>query len=259
MGIQLSYIKRVGKNSIWAPYPGSEVLPQSHSCYEVVFYDNGCSGITTIDGKEHKFNAGDIAFIHKNTVHSEQHFSSGLICFFGFTFDENDLPTIPENGTYSNMWDLKSIFYTMLKESINQEIGYEEILTLKIQEILLLLQRKINTRINFTKNMTFVKNYVDDNYMQSINVESLAKMTGYSIAQFRNLFTNAYGTSPKNYIIDTRCKNAAELLQKTSYSCTEIAYQCGFSNSGQMTQMLKRKYGRPPLHIRKHGLPRENV
>ena len=83
MGIQLSYIKRVGKNSIWAPYPGSEVLPQSHSCYEVVFYDNGCSGITTIDGKEHKFNAGDIAFIHKNTVHSEQHFSSGLICFFG--------------------------------------------------------------------------------------------------------------------------------------------------------------------------------
>jgi len=179
--------------------------------------------------------------------------------FFWFTFDENDLPTIPENGTYSNMWDLKSIFYTMLKESINQEIGYEEILTLKIQEILLLLQRKINTRINFTKNMTFVKNYVDDNYMQSINVESLAKMTGYSIAQFRNLFTNAYGTSPKNYIIDTRCKNAAELLQKTSYSCTEIAYQCGFSNSGQMTQMLKRKYGRPPLHIRKHGLPRENV
>ena len=41
------------------------------------------------------------------------------------------------------------------------------------------------------------------------------------------------------------------ILKTTDLSCTEIAYQCGFSDSGQLTKMIKNKYSTTPTKIRK--------
>ena len=92
----LSYINKIDASSIHAPRPGKEVPQQSHTCYEVVFYDNGCSGVTEIDGVEYKFNSGDIAFIHKNVLHSEKHFSDGTLYFFGFDVIDDKAFYIPK-------------------------------------------------------------------------------------------------------------------------------------------------------------------
>ena len=248
----LWYINTVSQNSIHAPRPGYEVLPQKHNCYEIVFYDNGCSGITTIDGIEYKFKAGDVALIHKDVIHSEKHCSKGTLYFFGFNFSGEPPESFPENGLYSNIWDVKSIISAMLHEQINQAPGYQNMLSLKIEELLLLIRRKVSSGTNTVKNLKFVKNYIQENYMQDVSIENLAKMSGYSVAHFRKLFTDEFGVSPKNYLMDIRCKNAVDLLQNSELNCTDIAYLCGFSNSTQLSKILKAKYGCSPLKIRKN-------
>ncbi len=249
--LNFQYIRKADYKSMPGPRPGYKVPDQSHPFYEVVFYDQGCSGTTVIDGVEYRFKEGDVAFIHKNTVHSEEHFSNGVLYFFCFDFTLEPPIKLPKNGLFPNIWDLKMHLNVMHKESINQHMGYKKILALKVYEIILTIQRKRNTDTNHTKNLNFVKNYMDSNYMQNITVESLAKMTGYSLSQFRNLFTKTFGMSPKKYIVDIRCENAAKLLKSTSISCTEIAYRCGFSTSNQMSVLFRKKYKKNPLDFRK--------
>ena len=251
LNIELSFIRKCDSSSgIYRPRPGYTTTVQAHDCHELVFYSTGCSGVTTIDGIEYKFKAGDVAFIRKNVIHSEKHFSDGALYFFGFNLPKSPESSLPQNGIYDNMWDVKLLFNVILKESINQEYKYEEMISSKINELLLVLERKNNITAKPVKNLSFAKNYIDENYMQNISIESLAKMIGYSTVHFRSLFSNAYGVSPRTYLTDIRCKNAVELLKNSTLNCTEIAYQCGFSNSGQLTVMLKKRYNKTPLKIR---------
>lgn len=78
-------------------------------------------------------------------------------------------------------------------------------------------------------------------------------MTGYSTDHFRHPFHASFGISPQNYIIRQRCEKAVELLKNTTYKCTDIAYKCGFSDSGQMTKLINRIYQKTPQQIRREN------
>ena len=215
---------------------GRIVDTQTHNCHEIVFYDRACNGIATIDGVKHKISAGDVSVCKKCTPHSETHFSDVECFFFGFNCDEEI-----ENGVYHDVWEVKSIIKSIIQESVEQKYEYEAIIDLKIREILFLLKRSINSAEskNKTKSLFYCKNYIDENYMQKINISDLAKMTGYSLDHFRHLFYRNFDVSPNKYITQKRCEKAVELLSSTSYKCVDIAYKCGFFDSAQMTKILK--------------------
>lgn len=226
---------------------GYVVDTQAHNGHELVFYDRGCSGIVTINGVEHRITAGDVSFCKKGVSHSEKHFSDVECHFFQFDCD-CDIA----DGVYHDVWDIKPIILGIIKESINQDYEYENIIKLKIREILCLLKRNSYTfDSKKPKTLFYCKNYINENYMQKLSIDALAKMTGYSTDHFRLLFTQNFGTSPYNYIIQKRCENAVKYLTETSYKCIDIAYKCGFSDSGQMTKMLKKIYQKTPQQIRK--------
>jgi len=226
---------------------GRIVDTQTHNCHELVFYDRGCNGIATIDGVNHKISDGDVLVCRKSVPHSETHFSDVECFFFGFDCDEEI-----ENGVYHDLRSIKPVIESIIQESIEQKYGYEEIIDLKIREILLLLKRSINSSEygNKTKSLFYCKNYIDENYMEKINISYLAKMTGYSLDHFRHLFYQNFGMSPNKYITQKRCEKAIELLTSTSYKCVDIAYKCGFFDSSQMTKTLKKHYRKTPQQIR---------
>ncbi len=246
--VQLKYIHK---------YPqikdGYVVPPQVHSCHEVVYYGESCTGTTMIDGKEYHFNPGDIAFMSKNTVHSESHTRDGALIYFGF--DANPSLFLPPNGVYHNMWDLKPIINSILCEAVNQEDNYEYMINLDIQKFLLTLARRTSLTLvaKSAFSLKYIRNYIDENYVQNINFSSLAKNTGYSEGHFRRLFTEAFATSPQNYLISVRCEKAVQLLKDTSMSCTDIASRCGFADSNQLSKMIKKNYGMTPSQIRKEA------
>ncbi len=243
---KLRYIHKFG-----GAVPGHQVPPQSHACHEIVYYGNDCAGTVTIDGITHSFVGGDIAIISQNIVHEETHTGKGTLFFFGFKV--NDPALLPPDGVYHNMWDIKPIINSMLQESVNQQPHFEHMLRLDLQKFLIILSRRTQTRLN-TKSITslkYVKNYIDENYAQNIVLTSLANSVGYSLGHFRRMFLSAYQVSPQSYLINLRCEKAVELLETSSLTCTEVAYHCGFSDSAQLSRLMKKKYGMSPLQIRK--------
>lgn len=221
------------------------IAPHSHECHEIVFYGDTAKGETEIGGTGYVFAPGSVALIHQNTSHSENHWDGTNVIFFGFE-SQISLP----DGVWNDMKELKSLFCDIVEEVRNQEWGYEKIISLKIQEILALLERKNTKESSCVKNLAYCKRYIEENYMQDISVGELAKMTCYSSDRFRHLFAEEFGLYPQNYLISLRLKNAGQLLHTTNLSCMEIAMLCGFSDSGQMTKMMKKKYGKTPREIR---------
>lgn len=221
------------------------IAPHSHECHELVFYGDTARGETEIGDTKHTFASASVALIHQRTLHSEKHLEGTNVMFFGF---ESRI-ALPD-GVWNDMHEVKSLFCDIVEEVRNQEWGYEKIISLKIQEILAFLERKNTKESSYVKNLAYCKRYMEENYMQDISVGELAKMTCYSSDRFRHLFAEEFGLYPQSYLISVRLKNARHLLCTTDLSCMEIAMMCGFSDSGQMTKMMKKRYGRTPKEIR---------
>ena len=225
----------------------NETIPfHSHSCHEMVFYGNGCNGDTIIDNTKYTFKAGDLAIINSETIHNEVHNSDCELMYFGFESD-----THIKNELIKNAWSLKPLFESIIKEAKEQEFGYNTIISHKIYELLTYIERINHTNSPAIKDLSFCKRYIDENYMYRISIEELAKMSGYSYDYFRRLFTESFSISPQKYLIETRIAHAVSLLKETDIDCTSIAYTCGFSDSGQMSKLIKAKYNKTPSQIRK--------
>ena len=217
----------------------------NHDCHEIVFYSSNASGYTIVDGKKYRLEPYCVSIINKKSFHREVHSTETTVFFIGI-----DAVLDISQSVYCNMHSIKPIFEDIAKEFKNQETSFEDVIAYKIKEIIIKIKRSFEKPTEQGKELIFFKQYIDENYMQKISVRQMANISGYSYDHFRHLFTEIFGISPQKYLIDRRISTAVELLKTTKYSCTEIAYFCGFSDSSQMTKMLKQRYLQTPKTIR---------
>ena len=85
---------------------------------------------------------------------------------------------------------------------------------------------------------------------EDITIESLSQAVQLSSVHFRKLFSKALKVSPKSYIREFRFKTAARLLQRTSLSVKEIAFQTGFNTDHYFHNQFKKHYGMTPSEFR---------
>lgn len=225
---------------------GDVVIEHTHVCNEVIYYDEGCFGTGHIGDYEYEFTGGCVTMIPQGASHTESHCGNGRVIYFGFT-DENKFSAV----CHSNLSYMKRYFRDIIFEVCNQSFGYEEMLELTLRKILLHLHRTEFVACCSATNFNYCRKYIEENFTQPLSLKDLAATSGYSYDYFRHLFTAVYGQSPYSLIISLRLELAAKLLKTTSISCTEIAHQCGFFDSGQMSKMIKKKFGMSPLELRK--------
>lgn len=95
--------------------------------------------------------------------------------------------------------------------------------------------------------------YINKNFYDSeIKNTDLAKSIGISEVYLRKLFKKHYGTTPKQYIIDIRLKNAKHMLCSTDDSVTAISDSCGFSSVYHFCRAFRNAYGTSPTQYRKN-------
>ena len=81
----------------------------------------------------------------------------------------------------------------------------------------------------------------------------LANAVSLSEVYFRKLFTQEYGISPRQYIIDLRIKMAQQLLRDNCQSITDISEACGFSSVYYFCRLFKQRTGLTPLqYVKQH-------
>src|SRR3954454_12658588 len=72
-----------------------------------------------------------------------------------------------------------------------------------------------------------VKDRIDRDYAQPLNVEALAAGVHLSAGHLSREFKKAYGESPYSYLMTRRIERAMALLRKDDLSVTEVCFAVG--------------------------------
>ena len=139
----------------------------------------------------------------------------------------------------------------------NQELVNEELLELKVKELILLLLNSDNSSevlgimTNLYKRKTFAfKEVINAHICSSLGIEELAQLTNQSLSTFKKTFKEIYNDTPNNYIIGKRIEKVAQLITVSNDSLSNIAYDCEFKTLAHMSRVFKNKYGVSPSEYR---------
>jgi len=139
----------------------------------------------------------------------------------------------------------------------NPSLVNEEILVLKLKEIILLLSQTqdagivqvILSQLFSSATYTF-KQIIEANLFSQTGIEDLAEKCNLSVSSFKREFRKLYNYSPAHYIRTKRLEKAAELLLASNERITDIAYDCGFNDLANFTKSFHDKFGTSPSHYR---------
>ena len=95
-----------------------------------------------------------------------------------------------------------------------------------------------------------VRDRIDREYAQPLNVEALARDAHMSAGHFSREFRRAYGESPYGYLITRRIERAMALLRRGDLSVTEVCFTVGCSSLGTFSTRFTELVGMPPSTYR---------
>lgn len=100
-----------------------------------------------------------------------------------------------------------------------------------------------------------VVNFMQANYMEKISIDDLESVTGVSRFVILRAFHREFGATPMRWLWRYRVELGAKLLQdQPAWSCSDIAYFCGFETPSHFTRRFRDVYGWPPGHYRRSRL-----
>lgn len=140
----------------------------------------------------------------------------------------HDIKYIEEDGAFD-----KEIFHALHSHTAWKIICY----------LAHLLQEQIRDEkrptAKYTKLILNALEYIHNHFSEKISIDDLSKQVYLSRSTFLRNFQTVCGCSPGQYLNRYRIKKAAELLETSSLSQTEIAQFCGFYDLSHMKKSLK--------------------
>jgi len=91
-----------------------------------------------------------------------------------------------------------------------------------------------------------VRDRIDREYAQPLDVESLARGAHMSAGHLSREFRRAYGESPYAYVMTRRIERAMALLRRGDLSVTEVCFAVGCSSLGTFSTRFTELVGVPP-------------
>ncbi|HET8718057.1 MAG TPA: helix-turn-helix transcriptional regulator [Nocardioidaceae bacterium] len=91
-----------------------------------------------------------------------------------------------------------------------------------------------------------VRDRIDREYQQPLDVESLARAVHLSAGHLSRQFRAAYGESPYSYLMTRRIERAMALLRRGDLSVTEVCFEVGCASLGTFSTRFRELVGMPP-------------
>ncbi|WP_413450109.1 helix-turn-helix transcriptional regulator [Georgenia phoenicis] len=98
-----------------------------------------------------------------------------------------------------------------------------------------------------------VRDRIDREYAQPLNIESLARGVHMSAGHLSREFRRAYGEPPYSYLMTRRIERAMTLLRRGELSVTEVCFAVGFSSLGTFSTRFRELVGVPPSAYRERA------
>ncbi|MEK6793306.1 MAG: helix-turn-helix domain-containing protein [Spirochaetota bacterium] len=90
----------------------------------------------------------------------------------------------------------------------------------------------------------------------AVRVEAVAKSTGVSPSRFVHLFKEKTGMTFTDYVIARKMERAKRLLEASSLSVTDIAFECGYANQSYFSSAFRKATGTTPKAYQKQNAKR---
>lgn len=139
----------------------------------------------------------------------------------------------------------------------NPSLINEDILILKLKEIMLLLAQSQNANTIqlilsqlFSPTTYSFKQIIEANLFSQLTIEQLAQQSNLSVSSFKREFAKLYEDTPANYIRNKKLEKAAELLLISDERITDIAFDCGFNDLATFTKNFSDKFHISPSAYR---------
>jgi two-component system response regulator YesN len=155
----------------------------------------------------------------------------------------------------SNFYNKYNIELHCVHEILDNMYEYENISNLKkdiikmINETLVIVENINND--SYKKAIDKVCDYLNENYMNDINLEDISQQAGFSKYYFSKIFKKYKNRNFIDYLIQLRIKKVKELLESTNLCIKEISEKVGYCDANYFTNLFKKVTGQTPTAYRK--------
>lgn len=238
-------------------------LLHSHSFSELFFVASG-SGTLCTENSTIPLHPNTLVTINPNVPHTEKSNPGDPLTYIvlaidnlRFDFEHNSTDGCGVYDLSRHRSDIMPLLEMMITEGKSKKATYEQICQHYLAALLLKIQRCTNSAFSF--NITqqapgeceYIKNYMDSHYQEPLSLDDLAKLAHLNKYYLSHMFSDVYGISPINYLLERRIIHSKELLRNSTFSITQIAHMTGFSSSNYFSQAFKKYTGNTPQAYRK--------
>lgn len=92
--------------------------------------------------------------------------------------------------------------------------------------------------------------HLEERHAEAVELNVLAKKAGMSLSTFKRAFKAVTGTSPIDYLLQTRLARACHRLRDTETTVTEVALGVGFGDGNYFARQFRKRMGCTPREWR---------
>lgn len=261
--------------------PQPEFPMHSHGFDELVIILKG-TAMHVIDGQEFPVKAGDVFVIAQNHEHQYQELHGLALANILFDpealkMDQWDIRTLPG---FHALFSLEPAFRTqhnfksrlqlserqlnrvnemthdLTRETEARSPGYRVMAKGLFMQLAVSLARAYSTTPN-QESIDLLRigdaiAHIETHYAGKITLSELAEKSHLSQRHFTRIFQECIGHSPIDHLMHVRCQKAADLLKGTDRTITDIAFECGFSDSNYFTRCFRKVRAQTPNQFRRN-------
>ncbi|PJJ85071.1 helix-turn-helix domain-containing protein [Mucilaginibacter auburnensis] len=219
--------------------------------------------------KVYEFNAGDFRFIKRNqlikfvkqpqpegefrsiSVHFDQDLLRDISLEYGYT------ATLPSSESIISLKPgplLTGYVDSILSLHRDGVVLTRELQALKLREgVLMLIEVEPKLKdilFNFSQpHKIDLQAFMEKNFRFNVQMQRFAYLTGRSLATFKRDFKKIFDTTPGNWLLNRRLKEAHYLIKEKNRSASHVYLEVGFEDLSHFSYAFKGKYGISPSRL----------
>lgn len=260
----LLYLQETGSLTVIKPHISSR-----HNLLSFLFfYVLDGEGALTYNNQTYFMKKGDCAFIDCRNKYSQSSSTKNLwslkwVHFYGSNMGEIYSKYMERGGEIcfsvtdpaSNPFEpvLDSIMETASSSSYIRDMKINEDLSHLLTILMEYSWNPNRTKSNNTigLNIANVRSYIDQNFVNKISLESVAKQFSVNKSYLLRLFKENTGLTVNNYILQKRILMSKNELRFSNKTLDVIAQECGLEEANYFIRMFKKIEGMTPGEYRK--------
>lgn len=247
----------------------------SHPYYEVIAVIDGKLCIELLDNETLELKGGDLCVIPPKCYHSTCaegeipkmlaiRFSYGRISGEGRIYDSfcAALERVGEPTCFDLPPNMPSELLDLRREMMGKDIGWEYMCRSLLErlyiDIFRLLSRdSLSDTVHIADDSKHSRYYhiemwFADNFAKQITEGDLAREVSLSTRQLSRVFSDIYGISFRDKLVEVRLHRAAQLLEQTELNIEKIASAVGYLSLSGFHRAFMKYFGCTPLEYRKN-------